>query len=188
MSVDLLSDLIQALELFGMERRPDSSIVAITPPPAWLTPILEAAGDAPFSLSQAFPFLDGFMREAEAMWHDDTASRIVSGAFTAVVGSDELLLRASALRLGTRCVLVLERLHGDADARLLLQRARENKLDYERLLRQIDTLQTSMTSMARLARELLQTELTARQRDLAERISQTASHLAGDGPPVMRPR
>jgi hypothetical protein len=187
MSVDLLAEVMQALELFGMERRPDSSIVAISPPPPWLTPILEAAGDTPFSLAQAFPFLDDFMREAEAMWHDGAASRVVSGAFTAAAGADQLLLRASALALGNRSVLVLERLHGDADARPLLQRARENKLESERLVRQVDALKTTLATAARLAEALLDTELPLKQRELAERISRTVSQPSGDVPPSTRP-
>lgn len=187
MSEDLLPDLFRALELFAIERRPDSSIVAITPPPSWLTPILDAAGHAPFRVGDSFPFLESFLRDAEVFWSEGAKGRIMSGVFTLVSGSDDLVLRASALNLRTRCVMVVEPLRGDADTRPLLQKARENKLEYERLARRIESVQSALSTISRLAAELGQTELTGAQRELAERIdtvsTRARSVATGEQPP-----
>lgn len=187
MSEDLLPDLFRALELFAIERRPDSSIVAITPPPPWLTPILDAADHAPFRVRNSFPFLESFLRDAEAFWNDGAEGKLMSGVFTLVSGSDDLVLRASALNLGTRCVMVVEPLRGDADTRPLLQKARDNKLEYERLVRRIESAQSSLSTISRLATELRATELTGAQRELAERIDSVSAHAqsvaAGKEPP-----
>jgi hypothetical protein len=174
MSADLLSDVFHSLDLFVVERMPDSSFIAVTRHPGWLTPILAAAGNTPTTLAQTFPFLDSFLRDAEAFWHSGTGPCITSGAFVVDGRSGELLIRASALNLGERRVLVLERLRGEADTRPLLQKARENTLQHEQLARQIGTLQKSMVTISRLAAELLDTDLTAAQRHHAERIATNA--------------
>lgn len=181
-SEDLLPDLLRlfhGLELFAVERRPDSSIVAITRPPSWLTPILDAAGDAPFRLRESVPFLESFLRDAEAFWNTGAKGRITSGAFTVASGSDDLVLRASALNLGTRCVMVLEPLRGEADTRPLLQKARENTLEYERLTRRIEAVKTALSTIARLASDLRETELTSAQRELAQRIDSVSARALG---------
>jgi hypothetical protein len=174
MSDVLLPDVFQALELFVVERQDDSSFIAMTPHPGWLVPILDAAGRVPTTLGQTFPFLDNFLRDAEAFWHTGTERCIISGAFAVNGRSGELLIRASALNLGGRCVLVLERLRGEADTRTLLQKARENRLEHEQLSQQIGTMQKSMATIARLAAELLDTDLTTAQRHRAEGIATIA--------------
>ena len=190
MSDDLVPDLLHlfhALELFAGERRPDSSIVAMTHPPAWLTPILDAARGAPFHVGEAFPFLEGFLRDAERFWNTGGKGRIISGVFTAGSGADEIMLRASALNLGLRCVMVLEPLRGEADTRHVLQKARENKLEYEQLARRLETVKASLSTIAKIAGELRATELTSSQRDLAERIENASARaqsvVAGDHVP-----
>jgi hypothetical protein len=179
--------LIQALDLFAIERKPDSSFAAIAAPPPWLTPTLGVGADTPFGLAQMFPFLDSFLRDAEIFWRNGTEGRLTSGVFTAGRGSEELLLRASALNLGTRCIIVLERLHGDADTRPVLQKAREHTLAYERLARDMKAVQASLATIARLANELLATELTSAQREIAERIvGSVRPHATADGPTHIR--
>ena len=178
MSADLLSEVFHTLDLFVVERMPDSSFIAVTRHPGWLVPILATAGNIPTTLAQTFPFLDSFLRDAEAFWHSGTDRRVTSGAFVVDGRSGELLIRASALNLGGRCVLVLERLRGEADSRPLLQKARETTLQQEQLSQQIGTLQNSMATIARLAAELLDTDLTAAQRHQAERIATGARALS----------
>jgi hypothetical protein len=181
----LLTDLFHALDLFAAERQADSSFVAITPPPKWLTHFLVGAADGgPVTISQAFPYLDAFLSEAETFWREGTERRLVSGAFTAAGASEELLLRASALNVGVHSVLVLARLRGDADTRPLLQQARENALRHERIREQLDSLQEPMKALSRLTRQLLETDLTNAQRALAEGISAATARVqhTTDGP------
>ncbi len=181
----LLTDLFHALDLFVAERQADSSFVAVTPPPKWLAQFLVAVTDGgPVTIAQAFPYLDSFLSEAETFWREGTERRLVSGAFTAATASEELLLRASALNVGVHSVLVLARLRGDADARPLLQQARENALRHERTREQLDALKEPVKTLSRLTSELLETDLTSGQRALAEGISAATGRVqrAADGP------
>jgi hypothetical protein len=164
----LLSELAPALDLYVIERRSDSSFVAVTSPPAWLTPALGAGADTPFALAQTFPFLEGFLREAETFWRAGTERRLTSDVFTAGDGSEELLLRASALNVSGRCVIVLERLHGAADARPVLQTAREQALAHERLASRVSGLQTALASISKLATRLIDSGVQGAEREIAD--------------------
>jgi hypothetical protein len=181
----LLTDLFHALDLFVAERQADSSFMAITPPPKWLAQFLVAAADGgPVTIAQAFPYLDGFLSEAEMFWREGTERHLVSAPFTAAGASEELLLRASALNVGVHGVLVLARLRGDADTRPLLQQARENALRHERIREQLDSLKEPARILSQLTRELLETDLTNAQRALAEGISAATGRVqdTADGP------
>ena len=183
----LLSDLLPALDLFVVERRSDSSFALLAPRPAWLTPALAVGADSPFGLVRVFPFLEGFLREAEAFWRDGTGRRLTSDAFAAGDGAEALLLRASALNVGPRCVLVLERLSGTADPRPLLQKAREQALDRERLDRQLSDSRAALSSIAALAARLIDGDLTSAQREVAAGIASAArSPDEGRQPPPRR--
>lgn len=173
MSDVLLSNLMPALDLFVVERRSDSSFAVVAPRPRWLTPALGSDGDSPFALVRMFPFLDGFLQEAEAFWRTGAEGRLTSGVFAAGSGPGEILLRASALNVGPRCALVLERLLGSADPRPLLQKAREHTLEAERLARQLSAAQAATATISRLATQLLETPLTDPQREGVERIIAT---------------
>lgn len=171
----ILTDAFHALDLFVAERLPNSSFVALTPPPRWLTRFLaSAAEDAPITIVQAFPFLGGFLSEAEGFWRDGVQRSMTSGPFAVDDPDGELLLRAWALNVGVSTLLVLSRLQGEADTRPVLQKARDNALVHERLLQQIDASDTSLRDLSRLAGELLATDLTAAQRAVADRISAAA--------------
>ena len=54
------------------------------------------------------------------------ATTLESGPFVATVGGEDILLRASAITLAGRMLLVIEKLTGDADTRPMLQKAREH--------------------------------------------------------------
>jgi hypothetical protein len=176
----LLTDLFHALDLFVAERLPDSSFVAVTPPPKWLTQFLVAATDGgPVTIAQAFPYLDSFLSDAETFWQDGTESPLVSGPFTVAGQTEEVLLRASALNVGVHSLLVLARLRGDADVRPLLQHARENALEHERIVKHLDALKEPLKTLSRLTRELLETDLTSAQRALAEGINVASVRVQG---------
>ena len=178
MSDSILSDLMCALDLAGMERMPDSSFIALTPPPAWFSRAFTAvAAGRTITLSEGFPFLDNFLGEAEAFWRDTTDGLLVSGPFTVPDASGELLLRASAVSLGRRKLLVIARLAGDADTRPLLQKARESKLENERLMKRLDALQDPVKMLSRQVSDLLSTDLTDGQRRLAESIGSAVARV-----------
>jgi hypothetical protein len=174
----ILTDAFYALDLFVAERLPNSSFVALTPPPRWLTRFLSSAAEgAPITIVQAFPFLSGFLTEAESFWRDGTKRSMISGPF-AVNGTDgELLLRAWALNVGVNTLLVLARLQGEADTRPVLQKARDNALAHERLLRQVSASEAPLRELSRLAGELLAGDLSAPQRAVAESIDAAARRV-----------
>ena len=171
-------DLMQALEMFALERRPDYTYTPVTPPPAWfrhILPLTEATG--PLTLGAILPFLERFLSEAELFWREGTRRSLMSGTFAAPGGSEEALLRASALNVGPRSVLVLERLRGQEDLREILQKARESKLEHEQTIKQIEALRAPVSSLSKLTRELAQTGLTSAQRELVEGIVTAASRI-----------
>jgi hypothetical protein len=174
----LALDVLHALDLFALERMPDYTFVAITPPPAWITHILSIAdAGEPMTLAAAFPYLERFLSEAEAFWREGTVRSMLSGSFVAAGASEELLLRACALNLGPRSVLVLERLRGEADIRQILQKSRENKLQEERLQKKLDALRAPVATISRLVKGMLETDLTAAQREIAGGISHALERI-----------
>jgi hypothetical protein len=178
MKESLTLEVLHALDLAVFERMPDLVFIAVTPPPAWVKYALAAASEGqPLTLGLAFPFLDRFLTEAETFWRQGTERSILSGPFVVPWLSGEALARAWALNLGPRNILVLERLKGEADPRALLQTARENKLEQERLQRQVESLQTPLATLVRLVKELLATEPTAAQRELADRVSRALAKI-----------
>jgi hypothetical protein len=167
----ILTDAFYALDLFVAERLPNSSFVALTPPPRWLTRFLSSAAEgAPVTIVQAFPFLGTFLTEAEGFWRDGEKRSMTSGPFAVDDANGELLLRAWALNVGVNTLLVLARLQGEADTRPMLQKARDNALAHEKTLHHIGATEAPLRELSRLAGELLATDLTAAQRPLAERI------------------
>jgi hypothetical protein len=181
----ILTDAFHALDLFVCERLPNSSFVALTPPPRWLTRLLSTAAEgAPITLVQAFPFLSGFLTEAESFWRAGEKRSIGSGPFAVDDRDGELLLRAWALNVGVNSLLVLARLEGEADTRPMLQKARDNALAQERLTHQMGATEAPLREASRLAGELLAADLPPAQRVLAERIAAAARRaqdaLAGE--------
>ena len=172
MKDSLLLDLVHALDMFALERMPDHTFIAVTPPPAWVTHVwaISQVGE-PLTITNAFPFLERFLSEADAFWRAGMPRTLLSGSFVAAGVSEELLLRACALNLGPRSVLVLERLKGEADVRQVLQKSRENKLLEEQLHQRLDAVRTSASAASKLLAQLMQTESTAVPRELVEKIA-----------------
>ena len=179
-------DLVQALELFALERRSDYTFVPVTPPPAWFR---HAVPDVkgPIALADVLPFLERFLKDAETFWHEGTRRSLLSGGFTTSSEGEEVLLRACALNVGPRSVLVLERLRGQEDMRAVLQKARDNKLEHERVIKRLESLRSPLTTLARLTKDLGQTELTGAQRELLDAISKALSRIEGITAEVLPP-
>ena len=165
----ILTDAFQALDLFVAERLPNSSFVALTPPPRWLTRFLASAAEgAPITLVQVFPFLRSFLSDAEGFWRDGVNRSMTSEPFAVDDADGELLLRAWALNVGVSTLLVLSRLQGEMDTRPVLQKARDNALEHERVLHQVSASEASLREVSHLAGALLSTDLTPAQRTVAE--------------------
>lgn len=174
----LLPDLCRELELVVIARQDDFSFTALTPPPAWLHTVTDAAANGgPITLARLFPFLDNFLSEAEIFWHQRTAHQLASGPFAVDAPSGPLLLRATALNQGPHSLLVLERLRGDADPQRVLQVARENKLSYEKALGTIEAARSQIGTLVKLVDRLQQTGLPAEQASIVDGLARTVARL-----------
>jgi hypothetical protein len=179
MASDVLGDLLRALDAVVTERQPTDHFLLITPPPDWFPQVVRGAAiDEPFRLEGILPFLDTFLYEADAFWRAGREGVLASPLFAAAVeNQDDLLLRASALTLGQRQLLVLHRLVGVADTRPLLQQAREDRLAHEQLVKRIGTLHGAAKALARVAARLRETEPTPAQRTAVDEIDHAVARL-----------
>ena len=117
MSDTLLANVLRALDVAVLERLADSRFQIVGTSPAWLEAAFdEAPAGARHTLGGALPFLDHFLQDADSAWHESGAARADSGPFTATIGGQDALLRATAITVEHRSVLVLERLTGDVES------------------------------------------------------------------------
>jgi len=174
----VLADLFQALNLVAIERQADHTYYLLTPAPAWLSGALASAqvGER-HTLAGAFPFLDDFLHQADGAWQAGAHASIVSSPFAATVDGDEVLLRATAITVGGRAILVVERLVGAADTRPILQKARQHLLDSEQMTRQAARLLAPMSAMTKAVTELQAAPFAATEGALVERLAAAAAAL-----------
>lgn len=175
----LFAAVARALDLVVIERLPDRSLTLVCPPPPWFAEM--AIDGARLRLRETLPYVDEFMGEAEAFWWQEEEGAVSSGPFAADLAGEELLLRARAVTAAGRKLLVLERLTGPVDTRPVVQTAREARLEHERLVKRVEGLRPQAATLTRLARQLLDTDLTAAQRELVEHIQQAAAKVQAAG-------
>ena len=102
---------------------------------------------------------------------------MVSGPFAATVGDEELLLRATALIVDGRTLLVLERLTGDADTRPMLQKAREHMLEGEQLVRQVHAVFPPAREIDKTIASLRAAALSSDQQALVQTLYEANERL-----------
>ncbi len=201
MSDELLSAVVRTFNLCVIEcSRPaegaqtrQSSLRLLTPVPGWLASAFAAAPTAVPTLGDTLPFLDHFLMQAEEVWHEGHPASGSSEPFVATVNGTEVLLRAVAIAQHERRLIVLQRLTGAADVRPMLQRARDQALELERLVRRVGTLHGPAAAIDRHIKALLTTALSPEQQSLVEQLRQ-ASADTNDAladlpqPPHSRPR
>ena len=178
MSESLLASLLRVLELAVVERMPNAAFHLLTPAPDWLAEAFEGAqAGAQGSLGGALPFLDQFLEDADVAWDKGPAATAASGSFVATVAGEDLLLRAMAVTVDERKLLILERLTGDADTRPILQKAREHELGREQLVRQISAVHAPAAAVHEGLQQLLGLSLTPEQRAVVDRIQQASAQV-----------
>lgn len=165
----VLDHLSLALDLVVMERLTGGVFMRIgdQPPPSWFVHTFRAAGHGqPVTLSQAFPVLDTFLSEAEEFWERSADSRLESEALIVNDASGEQLpLSATAVAVKGRHFLLMQRLTRFADRQQILQRAREQALAHEDVIKRIQSMHRPVATLARLTDELARMELTGQQRE-----------------------
>jgi hypothetical protein len=142
--------------------------------PAWFSEAFwNAAPGTAVTLLQAFPVLDSFLTEAEAFWSRTTQGRLDGETFV-VTGADgqNLPLAAIAVAHEGRQLLLIQRVPGFDDRQRVLQRAREQALTHEGVIKGIDGLRRPFGRLAGLASELAATSgLSESQKTLVSRIT-----------------
>jgi len=132
------SDILSTLDMLALERLEDGAFKLIGAPPSWFAHFASQTNEeATLRPQETFLFLEQFLSEAESFWESGGAGPLWSGVWSEVYATGKQCnLEASALRVGERRLLVIERLrsaYGDIQA--LAQKARERGLDYDQLRR-----------------------------------------------------
>jgi hypothetical protein len=177
-SETVLAQLAAALDMVVMEQVPGGTFIQIgdAPPPEWFTRIYRTAGGGRRpTIEQSFPGLSAFLHEAETFWKSHDDGRLDSGDFMVPDGSGrDLPISATAIRLKGRRFLVLQLTAGFEDRQGILQRAREQALAHEQVIRKVHSLRRPLSTLVRLADELAGPVLSDRQR---EQVSGIKDHL-----------
>jgi hypothetical protein len=133
-----LSDLIAAMDIMVLERRKKGSFEKIGTIPDWfkqLYPHVITANDK-LRLGEKDSFLEVFLQDAEDFWRMNDRGRWESDPWTEVDPSsgDKYVFGAMAVCVGERKFLLIQLLGASfRDRQALVQKARENFLDKERL-------------------------------------------------------
>jgi hypothetical protein len=153
-----LGALVAMLDVVVLERFEGGAFrqVGDAPTPEWFTEALrDAAAGAPVTLLEAFPLLDGFLSEADTFWRQMAHGRLEGEAFVvAGPGGRNLPLATTAVAMDGRHFLIIQRVSGFDDRQQILQRAREQALSHEQVVKRIDGLRPPFGRLARLVSEL----------------------------------
>jgi hypothetical protein len=178
----ITGDALRALDIALIEWRPDSSYVPLAKTPRWFT------GFTPWS---SLPFLEHFVTDARRYLHDHLDGVLSSAPFTVSRPDGELLLRARALKVDGRLVLVIERLEGAADLRALLRESRQQALEHEIAADKARAVHAPLRDVARAVTQLRQAGLPDASQPLLDMLTQALAELqaaAAALPPARRRR
>jgi hypothetical protein len=174
-----LADVCSALELVVLERL-DGGFVRMGdyPLPPWFVRVFIQAHGEGVTLTTVFPVLDSFLSEADQFWDSIGEGRLSSEPFMATDSlGEELAIVATAVGSKGRRFLLMQPDATFPERQRLLQRAREQALVHEKLVRQIQDLRRPVASLAGLAAELVSAPSTDAHRPQIERIASHASTL-----------
>jgi PAS domain S-box-containing protein len=135
----ILADLFPVLDLAVMERLDNGSFRTIGAVPDWFVrfyPDAALEGDG-LQPGKKFLFLENFLTDAEYFWTENNPGRLKSGLWIEIDSlGNEYGFEASAICLRGRKMLLIESLGASyEEKRSVIQRARENNLDYQYLVR-----------------------------------------------------
>lgn len=138
-----LSAVIEAMDAVVLERIADGRFERRSSAPPWWHARArdnDQPPDGPLVVSDAFPFLEVFLPEAERVWSAVDPTPLASDLWTETdVGEHEIHLQAHAARVDGAAVLVIERAdQAFFERQLLLQRARDLRVTYDALMRKIE--------------------------------------------------
>lgn len=153
----LLATLVSILDLAVLERQPGGAFRQIGgEPPSWFVDAMNNTDPgAAVTVVQAFPVLESFLAEADAFWRKTAYGRLEGEAFVVTDASGRNLPVAPiAVVMEGRHFLLLHRAAGFDERQRVLQRAREQALGQEKLVRQIDDLRRPVARLGNAVNDL----------------------------------
>lgn len=171
----VVGEVMRVLDMAVIEWVADESYRPLASVPHWFTGTVSW---------MSLPFLEHFVDEARRFLHDHLGGVLASDQFTVQSGSDELLLRARALKVNGRLVLAIERLEGASDIRPILREARQQALDQEALADRARAVHTPIEAVARAIGNLQRTQLTDDQRPLVDALTRALAQLQDAAAPL----
>ncbi len=140
MPESITNDIFAALNILVLERVAVGSFKITGTVPNWLIRFCDAiSGQEILIPDERFPFIENFLIDAETFWHSDETEILKSGIwFDHDLQAQECPFEASAIKIGNLNVLLIELLKSAYEERQnLLQIARENNLNYQNLIKEI---------------------------------------------------
>jgi hypothetical protein len=171
----VLGEVMRVLDLAIVEWVDDEAYHPLASLPHWFTGTVSW---------MSLPFLQHFVGEARRFLRDHLGGVIASDQFTVQSGSDELLLRARALKVGGRLVLAIERLEGASDIRPILREARQQALDQEVLNERARAVHGPLDTLARAIADLARTSLSGDQQPLMDAVTRALAQLQQTAAPL----
>jgi hypothetical protein len=172
-----LADVCSALEFVVLERL-DGGFVRMGdyPLPPWFVRVFIQAQNEGVTLTSVFPVLDSFLSDADQFWTSVGDGRLSSESFMATDSlGEELAIVATAVGTRGRRFLLMQPDASFPERQRVLQVAREQALEHERLVKQLQELRKPIASLAALAADLAAPPSAEAQRAQIERI---ASHVS----------
>jgi hypothetical protein len=186
-----LADVCSALEFVVLERL-DGGFVRMGdyPLPPWFVRVFIQAQNEGVTLTSVFPVLDSFLSEADQFWTSIGDGRLSSEAFMATDSlGEELAIVATAVGAGGRRFLLIQPDAFFPERQRVLQIARDQALEQERLVKQIQELRKPIASLAALAADLPASPPADAHREQIERIAthvSTLQRIVGELPQAPR--
>lgn len=154
----ILNDLSTALDLVVLEALPTAGFrrVEYSHVPDWFVGAFhDAGGPNPVALEQAFPVLEGFLREANAAWLAGSDARRRDSEPFVITDSTghEVPVIATALAIRGRQYLLIQHDAGYQTRQGILQAAREHALEHERTLTRLHALRKPIAALVRIAED-----------------------------------
>lgn len=159
----LLATLVSILDLAVLERQPGGAFRQIGgEPPSWFIDTMRNTDPgAAVTIVQAFPVLESFLAEADQFWRQTAYGRLEGEAFVIADASGRTLPVAPiAVVMEGRYFLLLHRATGFDERQRVLQRAREQALGQEKLVKQIDDMRRPVSRLGASLTDLIKQPLS----------------------------
>ncbi|MGF1676873.1 MAG: sensor histidine kinase, partial [Rivularia sp. (in: cyanobacteria)] len=141
MSESITAEIFAALDILVLERLDVGKFKISGNIPKWVRRFCRKIFKPEMEIlipEEEFPFLENFLIDAEEYWQINDEKRLKSGIWTDLdISGTEFHFEASALLANHKKILLVERM-SDAytEKQSLIQQARENKLNYQHILKE----------------------------------------------------